>query len=298
LLKVMTNVSIPLTFDWLTLAWLKTRVQLWWRMGRVSPRQLALLLVLGVLWGCVPATQFEETQSAAQVEMEGRRRSEYQASQLKAENAELRAQMQKQSQVLDDRDQALSQAQLDSSTLGKQREDAEGVVEQLRGELSRVGGHLQTFHDDQQKLQTALAGEAARGRALSRLSRDAALSMAEPIATGEYTLDAEQSSVVLRVPREKLLTDDGSVKPEAEPLLKNVVRLMQLHKQAKLRVEDSAHEGDAIAVSRLLAALTERAVAPERFEPLAVKPEAAAPPAAVAATNPGPAELSFAFSVP
>jgi hypothetical protein len=296
LLKVMTNVSIPLTFDWLTLAWLKTRVHVWWRIGRVSPRQLALLLVLGVFSGCVPATQFEETQSAAQVEMEGRRRSEYQVTQLKSENAELRAQMQKQSQVLDDRDQALSQAQLDSSTLGKQREDAEGMVEQLRGELARVGGHLQTFHDDQQKLQTALASEAARGRALSRLSRDAALSMAEPIATGEYTLDAEQSSVVLRVPREKLLTDDGSVKPEADPLLKNIVRLMQLHKQARLRVEDSAHEGDAIAVSRLVAALTERAVAAERFEPLAVKPEAAA--GAAPSPSPVPPEVSFAFSVP
>ena len=292
----MTNVSIPLTFDWLTLAWLKTRLHLWWRVGRVSPRQLVLLLVLGLLSGCVPATQFEETQSAAQVEMEGRRRSEYQVSQLKTENAELRAQMQKQSQVLDDRDQALSQAQLDSSNLGKQREDAQGMVEQLRGELARVGGHLQTFHDDQQKLQAALASEAARGRALSRLTRDVALSMAEPIATGEYTLDAEQSSVVLRVPRDNLLNDDGSVKPDTEPLLKNVVRLMQLHKQAKLRVEDSAHEGDAIAVSRLVAALTERAVGAERFEPLAVKPDAAA--GAAPSPSPVPPEVSFAFSVP
>jgi hypothetical protein len=293
---MMTNVSIPLTFDWLTLAWLKLRLDLWWRTARVSPRQLALLLVLGVFSGCVPATQFEEAQSAAQVEMEGRRRSEYQLSRLKTENAELRAQVQKQGQVLDDREQALSQAQLDSSTLGKQREDAEGMVEQLRGELARVGGHLQTFHDDQQKLQAALTAEAARGRALSRLSRDAALSMAEPIATGEYTLDAEQSAVVLRVPREKLLADDGSVKPEAEPLLKNVVRLLQLHKQAKLRVEDSAHEGDAIAVSRLLAALTERAVPAERFEPLAVKADGAA--GLAPSPSPVPPEVSFAFSVP
>jgi hypothetical protein len=290
-------VSIPLTFDWLTLAWLKTRVHLWWRIGRASPRQLALLLMLSMFAGCVPATRFEETQSAAQVEMEGRRRSEYQVTRLTAENAELRAQMQKQSQVIDEREQALSQAQLDSSTLGKQSEDAAGMVEQLRGELARVGGHLQSFHDDQQKLQSALAAAAARGRALSRLSRDAALSMAEPIATGEYTLDAEQSSVVLRVPREKLLTDDGNVKLDAEPLLKNVVRLMQLHKQAKLRVEDSAHEGDAIAVSRLVAALTERAVTAERFEPLAAKPEVASEPSAAAAPNPGPAEVSFAFSV-
>ena len=120
--------SIPLTFDWLTLAWLKLRLHLWWRRRRSSPRQLAWLLALGVLSGCVPVTRFEETQSAAQVELEGRRRSEYQASQLEVENKQLRAQMQQQSQALDEREQALSQAALDSSTQGKQREDAEGMV--------------------------------------------------------------------------------------------------------------------------------------------------------------------------
>jgi hypothetical protein len=292
----MTNVSIPLTFDWLTLAWLKTRFQLWWRGRRVvSPRQLALLLVLGIFSGCVPVTRFEETQSAAQVEMEGRRRSEYQLTRLEAENAELRARMQQQSQLVDERDQALAQAELDSSTQGKQRQDAEGMVEQLRGELQRVGGHLQSFHDDQQKLQVALETEAARGRALSRLSRDAALLFAEPLATGEYSLDAEQGLVVLRVAREKLLADDGSVKPEAEPLLKALSRLMQLHQQAKLRVEDSSAPADAIAVSRLVAALTEHAVPADRYEPLAASADVAAAPAPDKAAAP---QIAFGFSVP
>ncbi len=296
-----TNVTIPLTFDWLTLAWLKTRLQLWLRRRQVSPRQLALLLLLGVLSGCVPVTRFEETQSAAQVELEGRRRSEYQAAQLRAENAQLRAQMQQQSQVLDDRDQALSQAQLDSSTQGKQREDAEGMVEQLRGELARVGGHLQSFHDDRQKLEAELTTEASRGRALSRLSRDVALALAEPVATGEYALDAEQGAVVLRVPREKVLTDDGNLKPEAEPLLKAVSRLMQLHKEAKLRVEDSSAAADPIATSRLVTALTEHAVPADRFEPLATVDAAAAATGAgtaVAAPPAGAAEIVLGFSVP
>ena len=91
--------TIPLTFDWLTVAWLKLRLHLWWRSGR-SPRQLALLLVLGVFSGCVPVTRFEEAQSAAQVEMEGRRRAEYQVGELKAENSQLLARMQQQSQAL------------------------------------------------------------------------------------------------------------------------------------------------------------------------------------------------------
>lgn len=292
--------TIPLTFDWLTLAWLKMRLQLWWQHGQVPRRRLALLLVLGVVSGCVPVTRFEETQSAAQVEMEGRRRSEYQVSQLTAENAQLRSQMQQQGQVLDDRDQALSQAQLDSSTQGKQREDAEGMVEQLRGELARVGGHLQSFHDDRQKLETALEAAASRGRALSRLSRDVALALAEPVATGEYGLDTEQGAVVLRVPREKVLGDDGTVKPEAEPLLKAVSRLMQLHKQAKLRVEDSSAAAFPFATSRLVTALTEHAVPSDRFEPLAVSDASATGDAAVAPTPPksGTPEIVLGFSVP
>ena len=129
-----------------------------------------------------------------------------------------------------------------------------------------------------------------------RLSRDAALSLAEPVATGEYSLDAEQGAVVLRAPRDKVLADDGSLKPEAEPLLKAVSRLMQLHKAAKLRVEDSSAPSDSIAVSKLVAALTERAVPAERFEPLGVSADGA-----VAAPSPETrvgAELSFGFSVP
>ena len=302
-----TNVTIPLTFDWLTLAWLKVRLHLWWRRRRMSPpRELvfSFLLLLGVCSGCVPVTRFEETQSAAQVEMEGRRRSEYEVSQLKTENTQLRAQIQGQGQALDEREQALSQAALDSSTQGKQREDAEGVVQQLRGELARVGGHLQAFHDDKQKLEGELAAEAARGRTLSRLSRDAALALAEPIATGEYSLDVEQGAVVLRVPREKLLSDDGSVKPEAEALLKAVSRIVTLHKETKLRVEDSSAQADPLAVSRLVMALGERGVAPDRFQPLAAAVDAAAPAApAPAAPAPaektgGPAEIVLGFSVP
>ena len=287
--------SIPLTFDWLTLAWLKLRLHLWWRRRRSSPRQLAFLLVLGVFSGCVPVTRFEETQSAAQVELEGRRRSEYQALQLEAENKQLRSQMQQQNQALDEREQALSQAALDSSTQGKQREDAEGTVEQLRGELARVGGHLQTFHDDKQKLEASLEAEAARGRALSRFSRDVALALPEQLATGEYSLDAERNALVLRVPRDKLLADDGSVKPEAEPLLKAVSRLLQLHPESKLRVEDASAQADAIAVSRLVTALTEHAVGPDRFQPLAADEASASVAPAEKAAAP---EIVLGFSVP
>jgi hypothetical protein len=289
-------VSIPLTFDWLTLAWLKLRLGWWWKSRRglglrVSPRQLAFVLLALAIAGCVPVTRFEETQSAAEVEMAGRHRAEQQISQLKAEIDGLRASLSRQGATLDERGDALAQAELDKTNQGKERADAEGMVEQLRGELARVGGHLQSYHADKQKLEATLAAEAARGRALARLSRDVTLSLAEPIATGEYTLDAEPQHVVLRVPRERLLAEDGAVKPEADALLKAVAQLLTLHPESKLRLEDAAAPADAIATSRVVAALGERAVAPERFEPRALA-EATAPEKA------GSNELIFGFSVP
>lgn len=280
--------SIPLTIDWTTLAWLQTRLRLWLRTRYA--RQLVLLLALGAMAGCVPAAQFEESQSAAQVEREARRRAEQQTQALSDENTQLRQQMQQEKREIEERDQALSQAALDTSAQGKQRQDAEGMVEQLRGELARAGNHLQTFHDDKQKLEQALTSETARARALARLSRDVALTFGEPIATGQYTLDAEQSLLVLRVPRQEVLGDALDVKPEASPLLENVARLLQLHKQAKVRVCDASAPTDPVRVAKLVAALGERGIGAERFD--ALDPEAVA-----TETADGP-ELVFSFSEP
>jgi hypothetical protein len=289
-------VSIPLTIDWLTLAWLRLRLSLWWkgrrRRARFSSRQLVLALTLGVLSGCVPVTRFEEVQSAAQVEMAGRHRAEYRVGQLEAENAALQASAQEKSrsleQQMEQRDDALAQAELDKTTQNKERADAEGMVEQLRGELARVGGHLQSYHEEQQKLQVALDAETARGRALSRLTRDVALSLAEPLTTGTYWLDSDARHVVLRVPRDSLLAADGSVKPESGALLKSVTRLLELHPESKLRVEDLSAPGDAVAASRLVTAL---AVPAERIEPLASAEEGSSARGTVA-------EVSLGFSVP
>lgn len=280
--------SIPLTIDWATLNWLQLRLRCWWharaRLGVV------LWCLLGAGGGCIPATQLEETQSAVQVESEGRRRAEQHALDLATENAQLRAQMQEEKRAIDERDQALSQAELDTSAQGKQRQEAEGMVEQLRGELSRVGSHLQTFRDDKQKLEQALVAEAARSRALVRLSRDVSLLLDAPLTSGEYTLDAEQTSLVLRTPRAQALSDAGEVKPEAARLLDAVARVMQLHKQAKLRVFDASAPADSVRVARLVDALGDRGVAAGRIEALDAE-------ASAVETADG-VELVFAFSVP
>jgi hypothetical protein len=274
----------------LTLTWLKTRLHVWWRQRRLPAIGLALLSVLAIT-GCVPVTRFEETQSAAQVELEGRRRAEYQMAQLAEENTQLRAQMQQQSQVLDEREQALSQAALDSSTQGKQRQEAEGMVEQLRGELARVGGYLQSYGDDKQKLAASLENASGHGVRLARVTRDATLLVGEPLKTGEYALEAEPGKIVLRVPRSDVLALDGSVKAEASSLVGSVARLLKLHPTSKLSAYDSSAPGDAIAVATLVAALGQQGVGAERIEP-AFGPDQAP------VINGDTPEIVLSFSVP
>lgn len=280
--------SIPLTFDWATLAWLSARWRFWWR-GRARARAW-LLLLLGLVTGCVPAAQLEETQSAAEVEREGRRRSEAQLQRVEAENQQLRAQMREEKAAIEQREQQLSEAELDTAAQGKRREDAEGMVEQLRGELARVGNHLQTFHDEKQKAEQRAAAEAAHGQAMARLSRDIALALSDPLATGEYTLETEQGALTLRVPSDELLSETGEQKADAARVLEIVAKLMKLHQEAQLRVEDSAAPGDAVRVARLVAALGERGVGSERLVAL--------DPAAAPATRSATPEISFGFSVP
>src|SRR5258706_6972120 len=183
-----------LPLDPLTIAWLRARVTVWLaNAGLVS-----LFVLLGAVSGCVPATRFEEAQSAAQVEMDGRRLAEQEIVALKAEKQALQGRLAEQGRALGDREQALAQAQLDTQTVGKQRLDAEGLVEQLRGELARVGDNIRGFVDDKQKLEASLAAasaerdqqreaEAARGRAMSRIARDAALVLADPLSSGELS---------------------------------------------------------------------------------------------------------------
>lgn len=290
--------TIPLTFDWLTLASIRTQLTLWWRRGRLGARQLALLTLLGVLSGCVPVTRFEETQSAAAVEQEGRRRAEARLVELQAENLRLSEQAQKQAQALEAREQALSQAALDTSLQGQERHDAEILVEQLRGELSRVGGHLQSYHDDNQRLTAELSSEDARSRALSLVTRDVALALAEPMSAGHLKLDVAPGAVLVRAPRGYVLEASGGVKPEAAPLLDAVSQVLERHREVKLRVEDTAAAEDAAGPARLATALGEHGVAPDRFEPLAPTNPANSGAAGDAAGAEARPEIVLGFSLP
>jgi hypothetical protein len=281
-----------LTFDGLTVAWLNLKLRLWWWRARGLPRRWALL-ILATASGCVPMTRYEEAKSAAALAQEGQHRAEQQVAELSAQTEELRGQLQAQNRKLEAEGESLNQAQFDTSTELKQRQEAEGLVEQLRGELARASSHLRAYQDDKQKLEAALDADGIQKRELIALTRDVALSFADPLATGEYALETEQGALVLRVTRSDLFGAGDELSAESARVLEPVVRLLARHPQAKLRLVDrGAPTEGSDGGSKVSSALGKLGLQAERFEQPNNSPSGSEPEASPAAP-----EIRFYFSV-
>jgi flagellar motor protein MotB len=255
---------------------------------------------------CVPALKYDEARSAAQVEMEGRRRAEYRIGQTEYERDQLRAELERRDSALQEREQVIDQSKLETTVATKERDQASELVEQLRGELARVGDHMRVFSDQKRDLETKLStvdalrkselqNAAERTTLRARMMRDLTLLLHQPIAGGDYGLDIEEGELTLNVTSDKLFTGPGAVQPEAATLLKAVSRMSQLYPSAKIRLDErDAVSGEVAKNSTprheaLRKALTDQGVAADR---LVIPPSSPPPPAAPAATEaPAPPAL-------
>lgn len=279
--------------------------RLLWRTGT------ALALGMAAV-SCVPATQYEEARSAAQVEMDGRRRAEHRVAEAEHEREKLRAELARRDDALKEREQAIDESKLQTSVAAKERDQASQLVEQLRGELARVGDHMRVFSDQKRDLEQALSNvdaarkaeldkDAERSALRTRLMRDLTLLLHDPIAGGEYGLDVREGELTLRVADPKLLNEAGTVSPERAALFKALVRASELYPAVKLELaERDPGSGVSVATSsaRLEAvrkALADGGVASDRLLlPAAAAPNEGAPPSS--AVGPAPElEIRFVF---
>jgi len=131
-----------------------------------------------------------------------------------------------------------------------ERKQAAELVEQLRGELERVGEHLREFAHDKSELSEALAAAQRRLERLGELersvqfralvARDLALALHEPLTTGEYELSVEDGSVVLRVPAARIYAPDGeALHPEAVQLCRVLVEATREHGESYIALTES-----------------------------------------------------------
>lgn len=183
-----------------------------------SPRALHRLVVVraiaasSMLVGCVEATAYEQATSAAEVQAEARRRlserhdeqtaelerARAERDRLRTENARLLAQ-------LTERDGAVDQAKLDLVLAKQETTEGASLVQQLRGDLARVGSHMDVVAAEKAGLGSEL--EVARQE---KAKLEAELSLLKAAPKVEAAPSAE--------PSEPLADEEGAVPPPPAPV--------------------------------------------------------------------------------
>jgi hypothetical protein len=228
----------------------------------------AVAAIAGLLVACVPATQYEEAKSASEVEMAGRQRAEAELvttrTKLDAANAELSERDAK----LAETEQSVSESKLESSVALKERDEATGLVDQLRGELGRVGDDLRSYAQQKADLEASLAAAEARKKeldqgearsvALARFTRDLSSVLGERVLSGDVAIDLVGGRVTLSAPNELWFGDDAKLIASGDALVSAIARVLVVHAGSSVELTPSgaAELGDqrAQALSAALGA--------------------------------------------
>jgi hypothetical protein len=272
----------------------------------VAPRLLLHLASLAALSGlfaaCVPATRYEEAKSASEVELAGRKRAETELTRIRAELDSAHAELDQRTQKLAETEQSVSESKLESSVAVKQRDEATGLVEQLRGDLARVGDNLRSYAQQKAELEKSLQAAEARKLelerneahtvAIARLTRDLTSALGDRMTSGEVLIDVRDGHVVLSAAPELWFNDDRTLRAGMNGVLSAVSRVLALHADSALELNLPSLDADQRGPA-LVQALGSRGVDPSRVKLSAVAiapgPSALPTPAKAASV----VELSF-----
>ena len=282
---------------------------------RPNPRSLVLSLAALSTASCVvPAARYDEARSALAVEQEGHRRTHvkmYELQQrLAAANADLAAQHDRlldRDRLLAEHEKLLAQSELDLAVATRDRESASELVDQLRGELARVGEHLHAFANQKAELEQSLDAAEARAGRLAEVERAAArralavrdltLALHEPIARGAVSFSVDDGRPVLRMPVDLVYVEGADdVSPDARSILAAVARVVLGLEGTQLEVtENDAERSRGISdnllvrLERIAKALTDDGVPQGRV--VVAVPPVAKPGSAEAGTESSDGEL-------
>jgi hypothetical protein len=235
----------------------------------------AVATLAGLMVACVPATQYEEAKSAGQVETAGRQRAEAELIATRAKLDAANAELSERDAKLAATEESVSESKLENSVALKERDEATGLVDQLRGELGRVGDDLRSYAQQKADLEKSLAAAEtskkelehgdARTVALARLTRDLTSALGERVLSGDVAIDVVGGKVVLSAPSELWFADDAKLISGADALLVAVARVLALHADTSLEVTPSgAADLAAQRGQALVAALGAKGVAADR----------------------------------
>ena len=277
----------------------------------LAPRLLlhvaSLAALAGLFAACVPATRYEEAQSASEVEAAGRKRSEAELTATRQKLDLALAELKQREQKLAETEQSVSESKLESSVAVKERDEATGLVDQLRGDLARVGDNLRSYAQQKAELEKSLRAAEARKQelerseahtvAIARLTRDLTSALGDRVTSGDVQVDVQGGRVVLSAPAELWFDDEGALRTGMDGVLAAVSRVLTLHTNSALELSLPGRDADKRGPA-LTSALATRGVSATRLKLVA----APAPPLAPAADAPlkpsaDPRAVELSFSV-
>ena len=227
-----------------------------------------------LLGACVPATRYEEAKSASEVELAGRQRAQAELAATRAKLDAAQAELDQRAQKLAETEQSVSQSKLESSVAVKERDEATGIVEQLRGELARVGDNLRSYAQQKAELEKSLQVAQARKLelerneahtvAIARLTRDLTSALGDRVLSGDVTVDVRDGRVVLGAAPELLFDDDGSLRQNSDTILVAISRVLTLHPGSALELSLPSANSEQRAPA-LLGALSAKGIAASRM---------------------------------
>lgn len=197
-----------------------------------TPRVLvpfaSLAAALGALSSCVPQARYEEARSAAVAHSAASQRLQAELEAERARASALQAELGEQSRQSESHGQSLAQSKLDSELLVKEREENAAVIDQLRTELGRAGGHLQAYSAERSRLATELSQVRAQTQALEPILLALGQELRRFGGTSDLgaTVAVSAGALVLRIPAAALFEGVGA-KPGPR-LLALVERAAQL----------------------------------------------------------------------
>ena len=277
----------------------------------VLPR-VASVLALGIgLTSCVPAKSYDEARTAAETEFSAHARTRARLEAAHQRVQTLEQTLAERERALESGESSAAEAKLETIVLGKDKEAALQLVEQLRSELARTGNHLSAYSNEKRDLARALMLAEERVRAIEAAEKnlselvatasDLSLALGPNMNDGSVEVGARAGEIVLSVAAAKLFAEGSdSLVVDAAPVLGAIAKVSSEH--PGVRVVLRAPEGAPLAESRtqrLGAALRDRGVPESRlvlpFMPARPEEPATAP---VATATASPSDSDDASATP
>lgn len=234
-----------------------------------KPRfRLALMcipIVSPLLVACVvPQNRYDEVTAKLRDEEALRRKSEAELARVSADLVRLTQALDGKEQSLVAREGDLAKAQLDAERISRERTDAVELVEQLRGELARVGEHLREYSGRKQELESALERAEARAKELETaergiatkvlVMRDVTLALAEPAAAGKVVITTVDGKPTVRFDAGEVFSGKGAdLKPDMTAALERIA--LAVAPRGDMHVELSDLSADATSPEDRIARL-------------------------------------------